>query len=127
MKGGSPAYQYHVDEGFLSQPTNVDHVKPLTYLESSPAGSYNHLYQISGGARKRRRRQSRKRLTNRKRLTSKKRINKRKRRTLRGGGCDDAYCSITGNESSDKCNLCNNCKWVSSEVGCFPKYLAKYM
>ena len=103
MKGGSTAYQYHVDEGFLSQPTNVDHIKPITYLESSPTGSYDHIYQISGGARKRRRRQSKKRISkkriskkriskkriSKKRLTSKKkRINKRKRRTLTGGHVD---------------------------------------
>ena len=49
MKGGSPAYAYHQNEGFLSQSSNVNHVKPITYYESAPVENYANLYQISGG------------------------------------------------------------------------------
>ena len=56
MKGGSPAYDYHQSEGFLSNESIVDHVKPLTYVESGPVEGYDNLYQISGGGVRRRRR-----------------------------------------------------------------------
>jgi len=56
MKGGSPAYDYHQSEGFLSNESVVDHVKPLTYFESGPIEGYDNLYQISGGGVRRRRR-----------------------------------------------------------------------
>jgi hypothetical protein len=56
MKGGSPAYDYHQSEGFLSNESFVDHVKPLTYFESGPVEGYDNLYQISGGGVRRRRR-----------------------------------------------------------------------
>jgi hypothetical protein len=54
MKGGSPAYAFHQSEGFLSQGTNVDHVKPLTYDGNSGHENFSNLYKVSGGARKKR-------------------------------------------------------------------------
>ena len=56
MKGGSPAYDYHQSEGFLSNESFVDNGKPLTYFESGPVEGYDNLYQISGGGVRRRRR-----------------------------------------------------------------------
>jgi hypothetical protein len=52
MKGGSPAYAFHQSEGFLSQGTNVDHVKPLTYDGNSGHENFSNLYKVSGGGRK---------------------------------------------------------------------------
>ena len=52
MKGGSPAYAFHQSEGFLSQGTNVDHVKPLTYDGNSSHENFSNLYKVSGGARR---------------------------------------------------------------------------
>ena len=55
MKGGSPAYAFHQSEGFLSQGTNVHHVKPLTYDGNSGHENFSNLYKVSGGARKKKR------------------------------------------------------------------------
>ena len=55
MKGGSPAYAFHQSEGFLSQGTNVDHVKPLTYDGNSGHENFSNLYKVSGGGRKKKR------------------------------------------------------------------------
>ena len=55
MKGGSPAYDYHQSEGFLSNESVVDHVKPLTYYENSGHENFSNLYKVSGGGRKKRR------------------------------------------------------------------------
>jgi len=64
MKGGSPAYALHQDDGLLSQTTNVEHTKPLTYYESINHDNYSNLYKISGGGIKRQKRRSlRKRVT----------------------------------------------------------------
>ena len=48
MKGGSPSYAFHQSEGFLSQGTNVDHVKPLTYDGNSGHENFSNLYKVSG-------------------------------------------------------------------------------
>ena len=53
MKGGSPAYELHQADGLLSQTTNVEHIKPLTYYESSNHDNYSNLYKVSGGGRRR--------------------------------------------------------------------------
>ena len=83
MKGGSPAYDYHQNEGFLSNESVVDHVKPITYFESGPVEGYDNLYQISGGGVRRRKsgQRSRRIQRNRKRCgkTSVKRANRTKR------------------------------------------------
>ena len=55
MKGGSPAYAFHQSEGFLSQGTNVEHVKPLYYNGNSGDENFSNLYKVSGGGRKKRR------------------------------------------------------------------------
>tara|TARA_B110000285_G_C14738842_1_gene429852 strand:- start:133 stop:390 length:258 start_codon:yes stop_codon:yes gene_type:complete len=82
MKGGSPAYALHQSEGLLSQETTVDHVKPLTVYESNTPEHYSNLYQVSGGARKRRRR-SKRRSLRKKTKTKSKLVRKRtKRRSL---------------------------------------------
>ena len=54
MKGGSPAYELHQEDGLLSQTTNVEHTKPLTYYESSNPDNYSNLYKVSGGGRRKR-------------------------------------------------------------------------
>ena len=76
MKGGSPAYALHQSEGLLSQESIVDHVKPLTVFETNTPEHYSNLYQVSGGARKRRKRTKRRSL--RKKIKTKSR-NVRKR------------------------------------------------
>ena len=63
MRGGSPAYDHHVAEGFLNQESTHLSNMPLTNIESGPVENYANLYQISGGGRRRsrgRRRVSRK-------------------------------------------------------------------
>ena len=55
MRGGSPAYDHHVAEGFLNQPSTHLSNMPLTNIESGPVENYANLYQISGGGRTRRR------------------------------------------------------------------------
>jgi len=52
MRGGSPAYDHHVAEGFLNQPSTYLSNMPLTQLESGPVENYGNLYQISGGGRR---------------------------------------------------------------------------
>ena len=56
MRGGSPAYDHHVAEGFLNNEATILSNMPLTNLESAPVENYANLYQISGGARNRRKR-----------------------------------------------------------------------
>ena len=73
MKGGSPAYAFHQSEGFLSQGTNVDHVKQLTYDGNSGHENFSNLYKVSGGGRKKRR-SLRKRRSVRKRRSKSKRL-----------------------------------------------------
>ena len=70
MKGGSPAYAFHQSEGFLSQGTNIDHVKPLTYDGNSGHENFSNLYKVSGGARKKKR-------SLRKRRSLRKKVSKR--------------------------------------------------
>ena len=77
MKGGSPAYAFHQSEGFLSQGTNVDHVKPLTYDGNSSHENFSNLYKVSGGSR-------RKKSSLRKRRSVHRRHTKNKRTC---GGC----------------------------------------
>lgn len=89
MKGGSPAYDYHQSEGFLSNESIVENGKPITYFESGPVEGYDNLYQISGGGVRRRKsgkrslriQRNRNRNRNRKRCgrTSVKRVNRTKR------------------------------------------------
>ena len=52
MRGGSPAYDYHVTEGFLNQPSTNLSSMPLTIHESQPFEHYVNLYKVSGGGRK---------------------------------------------------------------------------
>jgi hypothetical protein len=80
MKGGSPSYAFHQSEGFLSQGTNVDHVKPLTYDGNSGHENFSNLYKVSGGGRKKRR-------SLRKRRSVRKRRSKSKRVCGSCGGC----------------------------------------
>ena len=54
MRGGSPAYDHHVAEGLLNQESTHLSNMPLTQLESAPVENYANLYQISGGARRKR-------------------------------------------------------------------------
>jgi hypothetical protein len=75
MRGGSPAYDHHVAEGFLNQESTHLSNMPLTIHESGPVENYANLYQISGGGRRRRRRsgiQIRKGSVQRSRRTTKK-------------------------------------------------------
>jgi hypothetical protein len=53
MRGGSPAYDYHVTEGFLNNESTHLSNMPLTIHESGPVENYANLYQISGGGRRR--------------------------------------------------------------------------
>ena len=76
MKGGSPAYTFHQSEGFLSQGTNVDHVKPLTYDGNSSHENFSNLYKVSGGSR-------RKKSSLRKRRS----VHRRHRKSKRTCGC----------------------------------------
>ena len=95
MKGGSPAYAFHQSEGFLSQGTNVEHVKPLTYNGNIGHENFSNLYKVSGGGRKKTRslrkrrslRKSKRYLSTcggnkhkRNRRKSKKRISRKKRK-----------------------------------------------
>jgi len=86
MKGGSPAYELHQEDGLLSQTTNVEHTKPLTYYESSNHDNYSNLYKVSGGGRRRGRRRIRKSLSknvkrsySKNKRRSKRRLSRRKR------------------------------------------------
>ena len=56
MRGGSPAYNYHMTEGFLNQESIPVNDIGITQLESGPVENYANLYQISGGARNSRKR-----------------------------------------------------------------------
>ena len=89
MKGGSPAYELHQEDGLLSQTTNVEHTKPLTYYESSNHDNYSNLYKVSGGGRRRGRgrRRIRKSLSkNVKRSYSKNKRRSKRRLSLRKRG-----------------------------------------
>jgi len=79
MKGGSPAYALHQDDGLLSQTTNVEHTKPLTNYESSNQDNYSNLYKVSGGGRIRRIRRSLRKRVNRSNSKNKKNIKRSKR------------------------------------------------
>ena len=87
MKGGSPAYAYHQNEGFLSQSSNVNHTKPITYYESAPVENYSNLYKISGGGSRssgRRKRGSRSKRANRSKRGRGRSVTRRRRRSTRG-------------------------------------------
>ena len=56
MKGGSPAYDFHLAEGFLNQESIPVNDVGITQLETASVENYANLYQISGGARRRRKR-----------------------------------------------------------------------
>ena len=102
MKGGSPAYAYHQNEGFLSQSSNVNHVKPITYYESAPVENYGNLYQLSGGGTRRsgrRKRGSRSKRTNRSKRGSRGRsVTRRRRSSTRGkrSGKSKKRCGCVG-------------------------------
>jgi hypothetical protein len=105
MKGGSPAYAYHQNEGFLSQSSNVEHTKPITYYESAPVENYANLYQISGGGTRRlgrRKRGSRSKRTNRskrgRRPSRGSSVTRRRRRSTRGkrSGKSKKRCGCVG-------------------------------
>jgi len=89
MKGGSPAYALHQDDGLLSQTTNVEHTKPLTNYESSNQDNYSNLYKVSGGRRIRKslsknvksRRYSKNKRKSKRRLSRKKRGGSKRRLT----------------------------------------------
>ena len=100
MKGGSPAYAYHQNEGFLSQSSNVNHVKPITYYESAPVENYGNLYQISGGGTRRSGR--------RKRGSQSKRENRYKRgsRRRRGRSVTRRRSSTRGKRSGKSKKSC---------------------
>ena len=110
MKGGSPAYAYHQNEGFLSQSSNVEHTKPITYYESAPVENYANLYQISGGGTRRlgrRKRGSRSKRTNRSKRgsrSSRGRSVTRKRRSTRGkrSGKSKKRCGCVGRRKRRK-------------------------
>ena len=79
MKGGSPAYALHQDDGLLSQTTNVEHTKPLTNYESSNQDNYSNLYKVSGGGIKRQKRRSLRKRVNRSNSKNKKNKKNKKR------------------------------------------------
>lgn len=89
MRGGSPAYDHHVAEGFLNNEATILSNMGITQLESGPVENYANLYQISGGARQRsrgshrRRRgsQRRRRSVQKSRRTSKRNTSSRQKRS----------------------------------------------
>ena len=84
MRGGSPAYDYHVAEGFLNNEATILSNMGITQLESGPVENYANLYQISGGGRRRRRRsgtQRRRRSVKKSRRTSKRNTSSRQKRS----------------------------------------------
>jgi len=84
MRGGSPAYDYHVAEGFLNNEATILSNMGITQLESGPVENYANLYQISGGGRRRRRRsgtQRRRRSVQKSRRTSKRNTSSRQKRS----------------------------------------------
>ena len=83
MKGGSPAYELHQEDGLLSQTTNVEHTKPLTYYESSNHDNYSNLYKVSGGGRGRGRGRRRQRIRKSLSKNVKRSYSKNKRRSKR--------------------------------------------
>ena len=86
MKGGSPAYELHQEDGLLSQTTNVEHTKPLTYYESSNHDNYSNLYKVSGGGRRIRKRRSLSKNVKSRRYSKNKRKSKRRLSRKKRGG-----------------------------------------
>ena len=60
--------------------TNVEHIKPLTYYESSNHDNYSNLYKVSGGGRRRIRKSLSKNVKRSYSKNKKKKIRRTKRR-----------------------------------------------